>query len=164
MKYLTIALIAILSLQACTSAEVKPEATATAPGINLDSAKAAIAASNTLFGSSWATNDSAAFVARYSSDACINPPNAPQMCGSTAIGAFFRGGYTMGIRKIQLTTKEVSAADPYVIETGEFQVEADKGMVLDNGKFIVIWKQENGQWKMFKDIWNSNNPMPAPAK
>lgn len=164
MKYLFVAFLAITSVQACTSSGEKTETAAVTPAINLDSAKAAIAASNAIFGSCWATNDSAAFVARYSSDACINPPNAPQMCGSQAIGAFYRGGYAMGIRKIQLTTKEVSSADPYVIETGEFQVEADKGLVLDNGKFIVVWKKENGQWKMFKDIWNSNNPLPVPAK
>ena len=29
---------------------------------------------------------------------------------------------------------------------------------MDSGKFIVIWKQEGGQWKLHRDIWNSSMP------
>ncbi len=29
---------------------------------------------------------------------------------------------------------------------------------LDAGKFIVVWKQEAGQWKLHRDIFNSSMP------
>jgi hypothetical protein len=30
--------------------------------------------------------------------------------------------------------------------------------VLDQGKYIVIWKREKGQWKLHRDIFNSSVP------
>ena len=32
----------------------------------------------------------------------------------------------------------------------------------EKGKFIVVWKEENGKWKMHRDIWNSDAPPPPP--
>ncbi len=34
---------------------------------------------------------------------------------------------------------------------------------VDKGKYIVVWKKENGDWKVWRDIWNSDNP-PPPSK
>jgi len=39
--------------------------------------------------------------------------------------------------------------------------QADRGYVLDKGKYIVIWKQEEGQWKLHRDIFNSSMPAPG---
>jgi hypothetical protein len=33
--------------------------------------------------------------------------------------------------------------------------------VLDEGKYIVIWKQVEGQWKLHRDILNSSRPAPG---
>jgi ketosteroid isomerase-like protein len=33
--------------------------------------------------------------------------------------------------------------------------------VLDEGKYIVIWKHEDGQWKLHRDILNSSRPAPG---
>ena len=160
-QILTLSLMATMFLVACnqTTTEVK-ETEVAKPTLNLDSVKAAIAASNAAFGECFAKNDSVNFVARYTSDACINPTGMPQICGSAGIGGYFRGGYAMGIRNIKLTTKDVMLGDPYAIETGNYEVQVEGGKAIENGKFIVIWKQENGAWKMYQDIWNSD----APAK
>jgi hypothetical protein len=29
-----------------------------------------------------------------------------------------------------------------------------KGGSVDKGKFIALWKQEVGKWKMYREIWN----------
>jgi ketosteroid isomerase-like protein len=132
---------------------------------NLDSVKAAIAASNATFGSGFATQDSAGFASHYTSDACINPANMPQICGQQGIIAYFNGGYQMGVRDIKLTTNEVMGGKDGVIETGAYEIFGAQGMSFEKGKFIVIWKEENGKWKMHRDIWNSDAPPPpAPAK
>src|SRR5574343_100321 len=161
-RLLTLSLLALVFLSACTltTSEVKEAAVETKPALNLDSIKAAIAASNAAFGECFAKNDSVNFVARYTSDACINPTGMPQICGSAGIGAYFRGGYDMGIRNIKLSTKNVMLGDAYAIETGAYELQLEGGKAIESGKFIVIWKQENGAWKMYQDIWNSD----APAK
>jgi ketosteroid isomerase-like protein len=142
--------------------EAKQAGTAAADSFNLDSAKAAIAASNATFGSGFATQDSAGFVSHYTSDACINPANMPQICGAQGIIAYFNGGYQMGVRDIKITTKEVMGGKDGVIETGAYEIFGDKGVSFEKGKFIVIWKEENGKWKMHRDIWNSDAPAPPP--
>jgi ketosteroid isomerase-like protein len=32
------------------------------------------------------------------------------------------------------------------------------GTEADRGKYIVIWKNQGGLWKLHRDIWNSSKP------
>jgi len=34
--------------------------------------------------------------------------------------------------------------------------------MLDKGKYIVIWKKVDGEWKYYRDIFNSDLPIPVP--
>ena len=149
-------------LFSCNNEAEKTEAAADT--FNLDSVRNEIAASNATFGSGFATGDSALFVSHYTSDACINPGNMPKICGMAGINAYFNGGYKMGIRGIKIITGELFGSKEGVTETGTYEIFADKNVSVDKGKFIVFWKQENGKWKMHRDIWNSDLPLPAPAK
>lgn len=160
-----IAIVAIL-FSSCNNEAGKTDATtAESSGFSLDSAKAAIAASNKIFGSSFGTGDSAAFVSLYTSDGCMNPPNMPKVCGTAGITAFFNAGYNNGngIKNIELTTEEVIGSKEAVIETGKYEVFIADNVSVEKGKFIVAWKEENGKWKMHRDMWNSDAPpMPPP--
>jgi ketosteroid isomerase-like protein len=149
----------IVSISSCNSDSGK---TGAASSFNLDSVKAAINASNTSYGACFASGDSTKFASHYTSDACINPPNMPRMCGAGPIMAFFNGGVKMGIKNIKLNTEEVLGSDTYVSEIGTYDLLGDKDASLDKGKFIVVWKQVDGKWKMHRDVWNSDNP-PPPA-
>jgi ketosteroid isomerase-like protein len=133
-----------------------------APAFSLDSAKATIEASNKVYSESFAKNDSVAFVGCYASDAMLMAPNMPSLVGSDGIKAFFTGGYAMGIRAVDLTTAEVSGGPELVYETGSYNVKDGSGNSLEKGKFIVIWKKENGAWKMYRDMYNSDGPPPPP--
>jgi hypothetical protein len=31
----------------------------------------------------------------------------------------------------------------------------------DTGKYIVVWKRQDGVWKLHADIWNSDAPPPS---
>ncbi len=147
----------------CTDSPEKTGSNAVVmPTFSLDSVKEAITANNKLYGESFATNDSAKFVNSYTSDACIYVSNMPKMCGPQPITAFFNGAYKMGIRNLILTTSEVTGGAEAVAETGSYELHADKGQVIDKGKYIVIWKEENGKWKMHRDIWNTDMPATAP--
>ena len=150
----------MMLLFSCNTASEKNEVKA----FTLDSVKAQIASSNEVFGKSWATGDSTSFAACYATDACINAPNLPRMCGTAAITAFFNGGYAMGVRAATLTTEEVLGGPELVAETGKYVMLDSAGNKLEKGKFIVLWKQEKGSWKMYRDIWNSDDAMlPAPS-
>ncbi len=155
---------ATLLFTSCSNEPVKTTE-AEAPSLNLDSIKATIVASNKVYGECFAKGDSATFVNIYASDAVLMAPNMPKMPGRAAIGQFFSGGYKMGMRNIKIDTDEIAGSKEGIIEIGRYEVLGDKNVSFDKGKFIVIWKEEGGKWKMYRDIFNSDAPPPvAPAK
>ena len=44
------------------------------------------------------------------------------------------------------------------IETGHYTLQADGGAIADRDKYVVIWKNEGGSWRLHKDIFNTNQP------
>ena len=76
--------------------------------------------------------------------------------------ALWQAAMGMGIKEATLQTGEVEAHGDTAFEVGRFTLRGEGGHVLDQGKYIVIWKQEGGQWKFHRDIWNSSQPTAQP--
>lgn len=98
--------------------------------------------------------------ALYTVEGQLLPPNAATMSGHQAIEAFWQGAMDMGIKSAQIETGEVEAHGDTAIEVSGYELYGGEGQVLDKGKFIVIWKRENGKWKLHRDIFNSSMPPP----
>jgi len=47
------------------------------------------------------------------------------------------------------------------VEEGEYTFMGEDGEQLDKGKYIVLWKMEDGKWKLFRDCYNSDLPIPS---
>ncbi len=149
-------------LFACKHLEaVKENATGS---VNLDAVKASIAAGNKAFSEAWAKGDSNAIAACYTADACLLPANNNKICGTQALASFMGQGYRMGFKSIQLSITEVLGSGDYVSEVGTYELKDDAQKSMDKGKYMVLWKRDNGTWKMYRDIFNSDMPMMMPAK
>ena len=92
----------------------------------------------------------------YTADAVIYPPGGQAVSGSSAIGSFWQGAYESGVKQAKLETAEANQAGSQVIEVGTYTLYGDNDTQLDNGKYMVIWKQEGGTWKLYQDIWNTS--------
>jgi ketosteroid isomerase-like protein len=158
-KFFGVVILAAL-FSSCNNEAAKTETA----GFSLDSAKASITASNKVYGACFASGDSTAFANCYTSDGCISPAGAPKMCGTQAITAFFNGGRKMGISNVVLTTEEVMGGKDALVETGKYELFVGDKVSAEKGKYIVVWKEENGKWKMHRDIWNSDAPPPPAGK
>jgi len=102
----------------------------------------------------------AAGVARcYAQDALIMPPNQDLIHGQAGIEGFWRGIITAGVKAIRLESQKVEQYGEVMAEIGRFTVLIEENQVIDEGKYLVLWKQENGEWKLFRDIWNSSRPL-----
>ena len=88
---------------------------------------------------------------------------APKMCGAEGLSQFLAMAKGLGVADIKLSTVEVIGGKELVSEEGTYVVLAADGSTIDKGKFLVTWKQENGTWKKYRDIWNTDTP-PPPAK
>jgi ketosteroid isomerase-like protein len=100
--------------------------------------------------------DAAGVAALYSSEAMLLPPGSAVVKGNTAIRDFWQGAMNMGIKEAKLDIVEVEQQGDTAIEVGRYRLKGAGGEIMDEGKFIVVWKQEAGQWKLHRDIWNSS--------
>ena len=136
---------------------------AAAENIDMDGAKKAVTAANEKLGNAMAAGDSVAITSLYHSEAKLFPPNGAMWDNRSAMGSMAAGMPEMGIKKVSLETAELLNGGEYVIERGAYEMSGDT-KTIDKGKYIVIWKQEGGEWKLFRDIWNSDNPPPPAAR
>ncbi len=144
-------LVFIIVLNSCNSASKKETA-------NLDEAKKAIQESNAIYFNSFKNNDASIFIDRYADDASILLPNAPQIYGKEGAAQFFRKAYDeYGLRGGKfITTAIYGDGVEYVTEEGLWQSLNSKGELMDDGKFLVLWKKTPKGWKMFRDSFSSN--------
>ena len=122
---------------------------------NLDMVRQEINTNNQLFGQALAKGDSVSIVSLYHSEARIYPPNMATMNMRSEMGHMATTLPSMGIHRMELTTTDVIGGPEIVVETGTYQM-SDATKVADRGKYLVVWKQENGRWRIFRDIWNSD--------
>lgn len=111
------------------------------------------------FTAAFERGDAAAVAAWYSDDATLLPPGSPAMKGKDAIQTFWQGAMDGGVKDAKLETLDVDSRGDLAYEVGRFEMTArpagGEGVRL-TGKYVVVWKNAGGGWKMHVDIWNGD--------
>ena len=165
-NHLIIVAIAVLML-ACNSGSTDTTASETPSAkdsisFDLSNAKSIIEAENAKLMDAIKKGDSSAVASNYSQDAWILPPNSDVVKGNDILpfwGSFIR----MGVKDLKMTIDDISGNADQIAETGKYEIYGAENKLLDKGKYIVVWKPVNGNWKMYRDIFNTSMPA-APAK
>jgi ketosteroid isomerase-like protein len=116
--------------------------------------KAAIDEANKTYGERARQKDLAFYAARYTKDACTMPPDTIRLCGHEAIRGYFTADTSD--YKVLVTADDVFGGADGVTETGTYEVQDGKGKQLGKGKFVAAWKEEDGKWKIHREVWNSD--------
>ena len=111
-----------------------------------------------VFEQTYGRGDAQGMADLYTEDGMLLPTGSDFVRGKEAIRNFWQGAMDMGIKDAKLDIVEVEHQGDTVIEMGQYTLKSADGAVMDQGKYVVIWKQEHGQWKLHRDIWNSNRP------
>jgi uncharacterized protein (TIGR02246 family) len=119
-----------------------------------------IAKANQQFMEAFNSGDAAKLAENYTSNAKLFPANSEVIEGREAIKNFWQGAMDMGIKKAILETILATSFGNTANEEGRYTLYAENDVVADQGKYIVIWEKEGGQWKLHYDIWNTSNPAP----
>jgi uncharacterized protein (TIGR02246 family) len=127
----------------------------TATAQHHEDGKAEIEAMAAKWQAAFNAGDGVGVAALYSDDAMLMPPNSAPVSGRPAIEAFWTQAASQGMAD-ELTTKEVYAVGDMAVEIGMYSATAADGSHADHGHYMVVFKQENGQWKMYRDTWNSD--------
>jgi ketosteroid isomerase-like protein len=101
--------------------------------------------------------DSNAMAAHYSSDAWLMFDNSEPFKVSD-IASAWGGAIRMGMKDIKITTQDLVGGPEILAETGTYEMYGANNKLLDKGKYVVVWKRDNGGWKMYRDIGNSSMP------
>lgn len=103
--------------------------------------------------------------AYYAADAIFMPPNGDAIQGAEAIGTWMAGYPAINNTKFAIVDMNGSGDMAYVHGTYEMDLTAPGATVAvhDKGKYLEIWKkQTDGSWKVARDIFNSDIPLPQP--
>jgi uncharacterized protein (TIGR02246 family) len=123
----------------------------------LAQSKAAIQKLNDQWSAAFNRGDAAALAAMYTEDAYVLPAGAEMVRGTNAIQGFWsQTAQQLGDAKI--TTLDVLPLGRTAArEIGTFSFKT-KGQTPQEvvGKYAVVWRKTNGQWKLATDIWNMN--------
>ncbi len=135
-----------------------------ASAFDIKQAEASITQSNQNFMKSFNAGDSAGVASCYTSDAKTMAAHMPSVKGRNNIIHFISESMKGGSKKLNLSTLQISGDSSIVAEEGTYALSDSSGKSIDKGKYIVLWKQESGNWKMFRDIWTTDLPDSALLK
>lgn len=117
-----------------------------------------IVAANQAFMATFSRADAAGMAALYTKDGTLMPTHSDFVKGQESISAVWQSVFDAGIKEAKLETLEVDGVGDSLYEVGKYTLFVEDGKVADSGKYIVIWKMVDGQWKMHHDIFNTSLP------
>lgn len=145
----------------CNNVQDKMEIEKSASAFDIKQGEASILQSNQHFMKSFEAGDSVGVSNCYTTDAKAMIPNQLTITGRENIKHFISETMTKGIADFDLHTIKIWGDSSILSEEGIYRLTGKEKNLLDKGKYIVLWKQEAGNWKMYLDIWASDLPVQA---
>ena len=126
---------------------------------NIEVAKTEIEAANLEFVKLFNTSDSVGLANMFTIDGKSMEPNEPSFNGRREIQRHYAIVMKAGNNKLGLVTTGLWGDEQMLAEEGIYTFMDKNEKVLDKGKYIVLWKKEEGNWKLFRDCYNSDMPI-----
>ncbi len=139
----------------------KAEIEKSASAFDMAQGKASILQGNQSFMKAFKAGDSTGVANNYTTDGKIMPANSPAIVGRDNIQHFISSIMSGGIKDFQLVSINIWGDSSILAEEGSYKIADSTDNQVDRGKYIVLWKKESGNWKMFRDIWTSDISEPA---
>jgi uncharacterized protein (TIGR02246 family) len=100
----------------------------------------------------------------YAADGMMMPQGAPAAIGTGAIAKAWGGLYAMKDFSLIFTPSSITVAEAgdMAMDIGTYELSftgEDGKKVADHGKYVVVWKKVDGDWKAAADIFNSDGGM-----
>jgi ketosteroid isomerase-like protein len=158
--------LATLLVAACGNQE-SPSPVTAAPvntaAFDLSAMRKAIEAQNDRFTKAHVAGDIAAIDAMFTRDAKSFPPGADAAVGLAAIHELTVEYLKAGVSEFREVTTDFYGTQDLLVDAGTYVMTYGADKVTERGKYLNVWKQEDGAWKIHANIWNTNS-VPAPVK
>lgn len=116
-----------------------------------------IIAASKNFSKAFVAQDFEAMANAYTQDAKLIPLGTPIVEGRQAIKERWIQGKDTKVISHSMKPAEVNIIGDYAYDYGHYYGNSKKGAdpAMDwKGKYVVVWKKEDGNWRMYIDIWN----------
>ena len=127
--------------------------------------KAKFNETNKIFSKLMLENDLEGMLEYYADNSISLPSYQPMMRGHDAMREAHKKQHEQGDMKItafELTTTDVIAEGNLAVEIGTYTISMtmpEMGEIDDYGKYITVWENQGGDWKIRADTWNTDmNP------
>jgi ketosteroid isomerase-like protein len=124
-------------------------------------AQSSIEANNADFVAKYAAKDTIGLAQLYTEDAVAFPPNEDRVAGRESVQKMWQGWIDAGVTDLTLKSTQVEESGNLAYEEGTYSVKipgSDGKTSEEIGKYIVVWKKgADGEWRMHRDIWNTNS-------
>ena len=108
------------------------------------------------FTESHITRDTAYLNNIFTTDARVYPPGSEVVTGRKAIAQLNAEWVSYGIHEFTEQSLNTYGNEEYLIDEGVYQMRYGDENTPDSGNYINIWKFDQGEWKIYSNIWNSN--------
>lgn len=160
--YIFIAMLSIsLSIFSCnpTNSEKRSDQNEEILSLDKQWAKSFIDSINIKFAEHLALGDSAALASLYWPDAELLLDYSEAVNGKNIVNAW-GAAIRMGVKDMTFSTTDITGSTTFIIETGRYEMKGGNKSLIDKGKYIVVWENRNGEWKLYRDIGSTSMPAP----
>ncbi len=115
---------------------------------------------NESFSKYYVNADYESLVNMYCEDGIILPPGADLIKGREEIKKRWILPEGVTIPYHEISPVEIQIIDDYAYDLGYYEgrtLKKDNSESEWKGKYLIIWKKEDGQWKIYADAWNQVN-------
>ena len=130
-----------------------------APAFDLQKTRELIIQQNNRFTDAHIAGNVATIDSMFLSDARSYPPGARAAVGLPAIHALTVDFLKAGISEFREETTAFYGNAELVIDEGVYVLTYGQG-VTERGKYMNVWKNVNGDWRIQANIWNTDPPVP----
>ncbi|XP_002735362.1 uncharacterized protein LOC100371061 [Saccoglossus kowalevskii] len=94
----------------------------------------------------------------YTPNCKLMPTGTDVLFGREAVEKSFRDFFNAGAKWSTLDTDEAGQVhgDDCLYERGHYKFFNEDGSVREAGKYVIIWKKIEGEYRIDIDIWNAN--------
>ena len=117
-----------------------------------------IESANAQFVSAFKRGDATGIANLYTEGAQLLLAHNDFVRGAMAIRTFWQSVIDRGLKGASVETIELEVYGETAIEIGRYRLLAANDAVADQGKYLVVWKHDNGTWKLHRDIWTTSQP------
>ncbi len=103
-----------------------------------------------LFSKLYYEGDSLALAAFYTNDATFGTLKGKEILSYW--GRSIQQSVKNKTRDLSFRTTSLTVDSGFIVELGVFESKDEAGEIKSQGKYLVVWKQEGGRWKIHRDM------------